>query len=237
MKIASKQISRILSAFTKITGISITSTSSNVDVTSALTSALSTAGDNSTAVPLVNSSGGTVAGVVITAPSNRCEIYDSTTKIKIQTAANYEVYGKLTYSSPSYTLSFYYLDNTGTENAYTFASNETIDFDFVYRFTLDQLPADSIVAIITKNINQDPKSTGSTLKAEILTVTGTNVLSAVSIAPNTSYPISLIINGQSIDNLSGSPAFTVSGTAVTWSQTNAGFALNTTDYVVIRYQI
>lgn len=237
MKTLSKQILRILSATIKVAGVSITSGNSSKDVTSALTTVLTTAGDNNTSIPLQISSGSASPGVIVTSGINRNELFDNTTKEKLSSVAGNEIYGRLTFATSVYTLSFYYLDGAGAEQPYTFTSNTTIDFDFNYRYEFHQLPADALVFQMSRNISSDPKVSGILPKTEVLTVTATNTLSAISIAPNLSNPVYLSVNGQQIDRLGGSPAFTVSGVTVTWNQTNAGWPLETTDRVVIAYYL
>lgn len=69
---------------------------------------------------------------------------------------------------------------------------------------------------------------------EPLTVTGTNTLSALSNTPSSTMMF-LYVNGRAFFSGSPSPAFTFSGTTVSWSATNAKFSLATTDTVFAHY--
>jgi len=237
MKIASKQVSRIFAGSIKVTNMSVNSGNSSVVATSAVTTALTTAGDNSTAVPLVASSGPSVVGVIVTAPLNLVKIWDTTTKMVLSSSAGTEVYGKLTNSGSVYTISFYYLDGAGVEQAHTFSSNQAFDFDFCYRYKFEQIPADFAIAQIVRNIDLDLGGAGTTPFIEILTVTGTNIVSNLSQTPNTSYPILLIVNGLSEPNVGVNASFSVAGVVITWNAANAGYSLATTDVVYAQYYI
>lgn len=69
---------------------------------------------------------------------------------------------------------------------------------------------------------------------EALTVTSVNTLSALSnSAVGTLFM--LIVNGVVYTTAGGAPPVSVSGTAVTWNATNAGFSLATTDKVIAIY--
>jgi hypothetical protein len=56
------------------------------------------------------------------------------------------VYGKLTYNSAVYTLSFYSLVS-GTETPYSFGTTTTIDFNFLYLFDFARIPTRFAVAV------------------------------------------------------------------------------------------
>jgi hypothetical protein len=74
----------------------------------------------------------------------------------------------------------------------------------------------------------------SAVVQQAVAVTAPNTLAALSQSV-TGTMFLLIVNGQTLVSVGGSPPFTVSGTTVTWSATNAGFALQTTDTVVAVY--
>ena len=240
-QLASKQVKRILAASIKVVGVAVTASSSSVNVTSPLTSALAIAGDGGTAIPLVVSSGYNVAGIIVNAPLNRCEVYDSTSKKKIPILpSNNEIYARLTQASNVYTLSFFALDNTGTEVPYFFTANTTIDFDFNYRYELHQLPSDALITQIARNIYQDVSGGGgSVLQIEQLTVFSLNTLSPLSATPSDPNKVELVVNGQVMDALGGtSAAFKITGGVnVTWTSANAGYSLEPTDRVIARYFI
>jgi len=240
-QLAAKQVKRVISASIKVSGVAVTANSSSVVVTSGLTSALTIAGDGGVAVPLIVSTGYNVSGVITNAPLNRCEIYDSTSKTKLShLPGNEEIYARLTQSGGVYTLSFYYLDSTGTETAYIFSANSTIDFDFNYRFELHQLPSDALISQTAKNIYQDVKGTsGGVLQVELIQVLSVNTLATLSQIPADVLKVELIVNGQTIDALGGvSAAFKINGGVnIQWNSANAGYSLEPTDRVVASYFI
>lgn len=239
-QIQSKQVKRILAASIKILGVSVTASNSSVVVTTPITSALTTAGDGGTSVPLVVSSGFNSIGVVTSTPLNLTGVWNNTTKLKITTTAGFEVYGRLTSSAGVYTLSFYYLDNTGAETPFIFSANTTVDFDFSYRYEFHQLPSDAMITQFGRNVYQDPKGSGGGVpQIEVLGVFSLNTLAPLSNAPSDTTKLTLVVNGQWIDALGGgSAAFSVSGGVnITWSAVNAGFNLETTDRVIAIYYL
>jgi len=237
MPFPSKHVIKPISAAVRINGFSASGNSSTI--TTAITTALSTAGEGSTAVPVQAVGGGNTIGVVTSSPNNRVEIYNATSKQKIVDASNNEVYGRLTEATGVYTLSYFVLPSSGTETAFTFASATNIDFEFNYRFPFDRLPADAIVSARARNVSDDPAAIaggGLTPRAELLTVTALNTVSNLSFVPANSGIINLIVNGESFDSFGGANApFSVSGQAITWSAANAKMALETTDRVIARY--
>lgn len=233
-----KQINKIQAGIIKIVGLSVTSTSTSIVVTSALTSAVAVAGQNNTSVPLVVSSNVTQAGIPVSTPQNRTDIWDSTSKQKIgATSAQFEVYGKITNSSSIWTLTFYYLDNSGTEQSYAFPSTLSIDFDFVYRFTFAQFPTDGLVSVVTKNVYQDTRGAGSVAILEPVSVTSTNTLANLTQSPTYPTKTILYVNGKAELAIDATPPFSVAGNVVTWSPSNAGYILETTDDVLAEYYI
>jgi hypothetical protein len=231
-----KQLKKILSGVIKITGLSVSSSASSVNVTTQLTSALTTAGEASSSVPLIASTSSADNGVVVTSPNNRCEVWDATTKAKIAVGTA-EVYAKLSFGSSVYTLNFYYLNAAGAEIAYTFTGAATIDFDFAYRYRFHEFPADGFIAYITKNVMQDTQGSSAVEVNEKLAVTSTNTVAALSATPAYVSRTKLIVNGKVETPLGASPAFTISGTTLTWSPVNAGYTLETTDDVSITFYV
>lgn len=231
-----KQVKKLLSGFIKITGLSVGSSASSLNVTSQITSALAVAGDGGSSVPLIASSTTIDNGVAVTSPSNICEIYDNITKQKL-TSPGSEVYGRLTFGSSIYTLTFFYLDNSGTETGYTFGSSATIDFDFIYRFKFHEFPSDGFVSVVSKNVYQDSKGASSVEANEVLTVTSTNVLSNLSSSPAFPTRTKLHINGKTELPVGSTPPYTIASNVITWNSSNAGYILETTDYVTVTYYI
>ncbi len=232
MGIQAKQIDKNLAASIQISGFS----AAGVDdvVTSVITTALSTAGDGGASVPLQASTSVSTIGVVTTTPNNRVEVWANATKDKITDSNGEEVYGRITESGGVYTLTYYSLNpSTGAETSYSFSSTTSIDFEFTYRFDFNRYPTDAAIAVSARNVSQDPSSSGRT-QTERLTVSGTNTISNLTKTPSATSSVILYVNGVAYDTFSTAP-FSVSGKAITWSASNAGFSIETTDRVIARY--
>lgn len=233
--IPSKQVIKVLAAPVRIAGFS--ANGGSTVATAALTTALSTAGENGVSVP-VQASASNGLGVITTGASNRCELYAATSKNKLLAGNGEEVYARLTEAAGVYTLTYYTLADTGVETAYSFAGATSIDVEFSYRFDFARLPSDAIIAIGTRNIAQDPGNEAGRQYRERLTVTGTNAINALTKAPVDAGSVVLFVNGVSYDSFGGAAAaFAVntSTKALTWSAANAGFSIETTDRVVAQY--
>ncbi|MBW4596202.1 MAG: hypothetical protein KME46_25690 [Brasilonema angustatum HA4187-MV1] len=229
-----KQIDKILTANIRINGVSANGASTNV--TTPITSALSTAGNGGVSVPLQVSAN--VNGIGVITGGDRCEMYNSTTKQRISSAAGDEVYGKLTEAAGVYTLTYYTLTDAGTETAYSFSSATNIDFKFNYRFDFVRYPTDAITSMSVQVI--DP-ITGNPVTAkwftEKLAVTAINTISNLAKTPTSGTNIFLIVNEAHHNAFGGSSAdFTISGKAIAWSSTNAGYSIDTTDDVIAFYE-
>lgn len=235
MPIPAKQIEKILAAFVRVSAFTANGTSDTV--TTPITSALSTAGNGGASVPLQVSSGVTVVGVVTASGKNLVALYDATTKLKLTDGSDNEVYARLTESGGAYTLTYYSLV-AGTETSYSFASDTSIDFEFIYRFDFDRLPSDAIATTQQRNVSDDPASGGASTAQmiEVIACTSTNTLDDLSETPTATTSVILYVNGVAINAFGGgSAAFSISGVAITWSASNAGFALATTDKVLAVY--
>jgi hypothetical protein len=227
--IKSKQVSRLLQAFISLTSFSFTAGSSIV-VTSAITTAASTAGDGGTAVPVQVFS--TTTEGFLTTGTNLVPVWASATKAKLVDATNNEVYGRLTEASGVYTLSLFSLI-AGTETAFTLGSTTNVDFAVPYQFTFEHFPVGSLLLVPEKYVGDDPTATGGRARSEVVSITGANTLAALSVAAVAGY-FFLYINGKEEDTTSGS-GVTVSGTAITWTAATTGYALATTDRAVAFY--
>lgn len=199
-------------------------------VTSVITTALSTAGRGGVSVPVQVSTNDSVG--IITATNNRVEILNASTKERIADSNGAEVYGRLTESGGVYTLTYYSL-SSGVETAYSMPST-SIDFFFNYCFDAARLPTDFAVTLPTKVINQDPAGRSGREYIERLTVSGLNTVSNLTKTP-ISGSLKLIVYGVT-HTLSDSPTpFSVTGKAITWNASNAGYDLETVDNVVASY--
>lgn len=229
-QIKAKQLTKLFSGYVRVNAF--TASGSSIVVTTPVTTALSTAGEGSVAVPLQVATSSSI-GVITSSPVNRVEIFSNATKQKLISVAKDEVYGRLTESSNVYTLSFY-TNISGTETAYTLSST-SIDFEFAYRFDFYRVPSDFAISTNARNVSDDPIGTGQATVSELLTVTALNTLSALTNTPLGA--VTLLVNGLAEVSVGSPTPFTVSGTAITWNATNATYSLETTDQVIAIYQI
>lgn len=231
MPVQPKQIQKNLQAWVGIAGFSATGGTSDT-ITTALTTALSTAGNGGVSVPLQVGSA-TQMGVNTSAGFNVTPVYVAGTKDVLLDANGQEVYGKIANSGSAWTLG-YFSSVSGTETAYTVAASTLVDFEVPYVFTFDLLPLTAITAATQRHVAPDPAATSGRTQADALTVTATNTVSALTRTYAGPWAM-LLVNGVIYTNFGPTPPFSVSGTAVTWSASNAGFALATTDDVKAIY--
>ncbi|MDJ0596385.1 MAG: hypothetical protein QNJ72_41490 [Pleurocapsa sp. MO_226.B13] len=235
-----KQLDWVFSAGVQVQSFS-TSASSTDDVTSVITSALSSAGRGGSSVPLVISGGEESQGVITTGDFARIEIESAINKDKIAgDENNNEVYARLSESSGTYTLTYFYLDDTGAEQSYSFASPTDINFSFNYRFVADKLPADAIIGQLGMQISQDPGGNRQKVVRERLTVTATNTLTDLTQSIAEPTQLQLIINGVDYHTGTGQPV-TLTGQTPGWNSaafgTEKAWDIETTDTVFAVYPI
>ena len=132
-----------------------------------------------------------------------------------------------------YTLELYYLDGTGTEQAYTHPGGD-IDFEFPYLFTFDQLPRDALLRIHSLHLD-DVGGGGLVMTQEVVAVTALNTLANTVGTYVGTGPFMLSVNGKLEVFTGGAPSFTVAGQTITWNAANAGYDLETTDVVSVVY--
>lgn len=143
---------------------------------------------------------------------------------KVISSSGAEVFGEVTEAAGVYTLALYSIENS-VKTLFTPTAATTIDLALPYLYTFDQLPADAFGGGTSKFISQDA-SGGDRTTVERLTVTGTNVLSALSLPVKSGTVSKLSINGQVLSSLGGINApFSIVSTAVTWNSVKAGFSL------------
>lgn len=228
-----KHIVKFQFAFIRLNGLSVTGSSQVI--TSALTTAIASAGDGGVSVPLQPA--GTGLGVAVTAPLNRCKVYGASSEDTL-IANEVEVYARLTESNGAYTLSFFTLSDAGVETAYSFPASTPIDVEFVYRFDFWRLPADAIIGVTTRSIGNDPATIAARPNPERLVATATNTLPTLSKRPISAADVQLIVNGLSYDSFGGAGAFftvNLDTGAITWSAANAGISIEPSDRVIARY--
>lgn len=232
MTIKAKQIEKFLDGLIRINGF--TANGANDVVTTVLSTALSTAGDTGVSVPAQTATA-TRVGVIVTG-NNQVPLISGTTKKPFKDVQDNEIYARLTEASAVYTLTYYSLVN-GTETAYSFASDTTIDFFVTYRFDFYRVPKDFAIAYTVADINQIILNATNNINIilEQLTVTAENTVSALSQTPSASNAVKLFVNGQA----KFQPSFAVDlvTKAITWSAANAKFSLSVGDEVFAEYKV
>lgn len=217
-----KQVSKFLAAFIVLTNQSVAS-ANTLNVTSALTTAVATAGNNGVSVPL-NANGAYNAEGVITGSNSIVPVYAYPSGQPIEIAGN-QVYGVITYAASVYTVSFYTLVS-GTQTAATL--NQAVNLLIPYSFSFGDLPYTAILGVVNSDPG-GPGGQGGTFYYDAgVTVTGTNAVSNLTKLPINTASVVISVNGQVMRN---GTDFTVSGQAVTWSAANAGFSLATSDVI------
>lgn len=228
------QIDRLIDGLIRINGLSVSGGSATV--TTQISTALSNAGDGGVSVPLQVA--GTNAVGVVTTGSNQVPISNGTTKKPIKDASDNEVYARLTEASGAYTLTFFSINASGTETAYSFASATAIDFWFSYRYDFSRLPKDFALRYTVANVNEILAITQptQTTYTEQLTVTAANTITALTKTPVNSTSVTLFVNG--IGYFAALADFSVNtGTrAVTWNPVNTKYAIATDDIVIAQYE-
>ena len=202
----------------------------SLNVTSAITAVLATAGDGGKAVPIQPWSTSTQIGVRTVAGTNKVELFNHATQKKFNDGHGNEVYGKITESSWTYTLTFYSMIN-GTETAYSFTASVAIDCEFLYLFDLYRCPANTQYHV--RRSYDDLSNGWGTLITEDVDVTALNTLADLWYTPVT-WSTMLFVNHVGEDTIAPA-SFTVTGKALTWSSSNAWYDLDTTDKVTARY--
>lgn len=226
--ITAKQIKKFLEAKRAVTGFTTTLGTSNT-ITTQLGSLASS---NGVPAQVANKVTETVGFII--SGNNKAEIWLASSKDAIQDGKGNEVYGKITKPGADYLIEFYSLIN-GVETAYSMPAGRIIDFTVNYYFDFGRLPDDILTKISAIEVGEDPDSKAGEY-IELLTVTAINTVSDLTKSPiSNSEPMQLIINGQVEDNLVNG-AFFINGKAVTWSFTNSGYNLETTDRVVAKYK-
>jgi hypothetical protein len=138
-----------------ITGISAVSGTSSTNVTPRIANALDTAGIGGTPVNNIPSTDGIEApGVIVTPPNNMVKLYLTSNNRPLVTADGFVVYGRLTYSSGIYTLSYFYLNASNVETPYTLPANYTLKGVANYIFPLHQLPTYNIANPLINNFEE-----------------------------------------------------------------------------------
>ncbi len=226
-----KQISKPMAATVAVAGFTTAGGTSDT-ITAALTTVLSTAGNLGVSVPLAVGSA-TAEGVDTASGFNLAKIYASATGKNYQDGNGNDVYGKVTNAGSAWTLSYFSAPN-GVEAAFAIPASASIAFDVPYIFSLSDLPMRAITGTAERHVAPDLAAYGFRAQADVMTVTSANTLSAMSQTFVGPYS-QLIVNNQTFTPYGTSPDYTVTGTTVTWSASNVGFALAPGDKVIHFY--
>jgi hypothetical protein len=104
----------------------------------------------------------------------------------------------------------------------------------VWNNPLFNLEPTDLVIFVYNYITEENNMSAYNIYSEKLTVSSTNTLSHCTYTPN-GILAQLSVNGISYFNVGTYPSFTLNGTTITWSPTNTGFDINTSDIVYINY--
>jgi len=227
--ISLKQLDGFIHAYIVLSGISVSGSSANI--TSALSTACNTAGKGGTSVTYREFTTYD-EGQGIQTGSTRLQIYDATDKSEFKDSVGNFVYGKLTYSSPVWTLSFYSLVS-GTETAYSFASATSIGTNIIYVFSLATFPPDALTRVGVVELDSSVVKEVRTIR-EVLTVASTNTISQ-QLTYTPLYGVTFRVNTVPYQTTDTAPLFSVTNKAVTINPNN-GFNITTTDTVTANYE-
>jgi len=229
--LAAKQIQKFLAGTVGIAGLSTIGGTSDT-ITTALTTALSSAGNGGVSVPLqVGSS--TQEGVDVATGFNLAKIFASATGKNYTDVGGNDVYGKVSVAGSVWTISYFSAPG-GAEAAFAMPASASIAFDVPYIFSFADLPLRALTGATERHVAPDLAAYGFRSQADALTVTAANVLSALSQTYAGSF-FMLIVNGMVYTPYGSNPPFSVAGSTITWNSSNAGFALATSDDVKAVY--
>lgn len=232
MLLSKKQLKYAVPAFLELSNVSVTGSSK--DVTSLLSTLLSTAGAGGSSVPLqVGSLITDTQGIITNAGLNLVSIKNALSEKAIfDKITGREVFARISESAGVYTISFFIKDDAGVETAYAFASATNIDIDFRYAFSVGMLPEGAVEDVDTY---LKFSGSGATAKqyAEVLVATGTNALPNLTKTPSDGTLVIIEVNGQTLRSITGD--FTVTGKAITLNPTTVGYDVDSTDKVVASY--
>jgi hypothetical protein len=220
--IQAEQIERWLIAPIAISGFAAE------DADDIVTTALGTAA-TANSVVLAVSNGVDTLGYIPTATSvtlDKVLVKKAASDIGIIDGSGNEVYGRLSESAGVWTVSYYSLV-AGVETSYSLPA-QSVDMYFNYLFTLALLPIDAMVRINALVVGDDPSGQGGRLFEEVLTITGTTTMSALSFLPTPNTTVSLIISKASYTETID---FTRTAKVITW------LASGRFDLVVGKYRV
>ncbi len=226
-----KQIGKLLTATVGIAGFATAGGTSDT-ITTALTTALATAGNGGVSVPLQVGSA-TQEGVDTAAGFNLAKVFLSASGKTLTDGNGNDVYGKVSVAGAVWSIAYFSAPG-GVEAAFAMPAAASIAFDVPYIFSFADLPLRALTAVAERHVGPDLAAYGFRSQGDALTVTAANTLSALSQTAAGTFFL-LVVNGLAYTALGSNPPFSVAGTAVTWSAANAGFALMPGDDVKAVY--
>jgi hypothetical protein len=162
---------------------SFSASGSTGNPTTAIATALNTAGKNGTVLPNQVSSS-TQMGFV-NAGNNTVLVYNTSTKELVRDGSNNAVYGRLTGVNP-WTVSYYTVVGS-TETAYSFSSATNIDLFIPYVYQAGRMPIDINVRTAQyagNDLGVVGSATQPTYFAESITIATDNTIPALTKAPS-----------------------------------------------------
>lgn len=203
-------------------------------VTTAISSALSTAGRGGQNLPFrVADEPNEIEGVVTSGLFAKLLVWNYTTGEKIKDAEGNEVYARLSEASSIYTLS-YYSNLGGSETAFDIGT-QAITFRFNYLAQQGKTPWwFSLAAGNTLYLADDPKLS-ITMIDEVVALSADNTFPAPALSqtPKSGSAVIMFINGQSLKQ---NVHFTVSGRNVTLNVVNLGYDVLNNGKFQVRFQ-
>jgi len=169
LKIKAKQIKRLLVGGIVLGNVSFSTGDTSKDITNALTTALTSAGDWGVSVPLQVSNDINTQWVVT---DKKVVVLDTKTKNDLVISGQ-RVYWVLSESGGTYTVDLKYLDNDWNEQTATLEADQDLDLVTEYRFEFDKLPNDFATSLRFKAVEADSNG-GGTRILEVASVTATN---------------------------------------------------------------
>lgn len=233
--IKSKQIDKVIAGRVYVAGVPNPLATTVTTITGQLTTALLTAGANSTSVPLQLYPGGASSspGIPGTAAlGNLVEVYDGASKLKLSDTAGREVYGRIKQGAFGWQV-YYYVQISGVETTYTLPITvPMVDFAIPYYFTFRSLPPNFANGLKSSYVSDDPAGKPQVWEEYSLTILAANTFPALTTAP-VALPLHVFVNGQMLSTLDASIGAVPGSTAISWTGA-AGYNLATTDKVIVR---
>lgn len=229
-----KQLDKYITGRVHVQGVNVPTGNTSVDITTQLTTALTTASDQGTSVPLQPYVLNTAQGLILSAPKNLVEIYVG--KQKLMDNGVNEVYGRIVSNTAGvYEVEFYYY-NGAMEIAYETQAFTNMELVIPYVFDFVSLPTDFATSLKTAFVNDDPVA-NVRIRRHVLIVTALNTLSPLA-NDYVGGHFKMTINGVVYDEMQNSPAawtIDLATRAVNWNPFHAGFNLLPSDQITVEY--